>query len=494
MSKTTQSDAEAFGQMLRQYKPGSGSDRYARFVRHVLDLRTPEIQRQILEALAENRRVCAVAANGVGKSYIAAAGGIAALYTNADTTVNVTSGSYGQLDDTIWKPLKSIHRQSGLPGRTLDNTRELRSGLDDEWYLKCLSPRNPGDLEGRHNKRMIYIIEEADKPGITHNHIDSAESTLTDSDDRMLVIANPPADEGNVVSDLMDSEKWETLQFASWDSHNVNHPDDKIPGLVDETEIRENWEEWNGEAWPGLNAAIEQTAERTDLDTRWYRRRAGRVPPERADVWRPWSISDVEQAYQRTVRNTRETPDALGVDVADKVDTTKAVGLHGPTAVIEYDSQASLPQQQKDLLDMIQEWPPMDGRVDAIGRGAQLAQELESRFPDFEEFGNNEVATDDEYRHKWGHGLQLIGEWLRDGGSFDDRNLYEQLKVGARVIEFERNHLSSRGKVIEATSKEVLKDELGYSPDTLDALLMALYARETDATSSDKAQSMTWGY
>jgi len=387
------------------------------------------------------------------------------------------------------KPIKRLHRQSQLPGRTLDNTRELRTELDEEWYAKCLSPRHPGELEGRHNDRMIYVIEEADKPGIQHEHIDSAESTLTDEGDRMLVICNPPEDETNVVSDLLKSDKWHSITVPSWESRNVKvengtHDGPKIPGLVDLSELRENWEEWNGQEWPGLEEARHAHEERTDLDTRWYRRRAGITPPQGADKWRPWSIGDVERAYNRDVGHIRNTPEALGVDVADKVDTTKGVGLRGPKAIVEYDSQADLPTQQRELVEKIREWPKMDGHVDAIGRGAQLAQELETRFSGFREFGSNEVPTDDDYRTKWSHGLSLIGEWLRDGGSFDDTELYEQLKIGARVLEFNRNHLSSRGKVIEATSKEDLKAELGYSPDTLDALLMAIYARETDGSDS----------
>jgi len=307
----------------------------------------------------------------------------------------------------------------------------------------------------------------------------------------MLVIANPPTDETNVVSDLMDSDKWHTLTYPSWESHNVTHPDDRIEGLVDESEIRENWEDWNGEAWPGLEDAIQQTADRTDLDTRWYRRRAGRVPPEGSDAWRPWSIADVEAAWQRDVGRVRETPEVLGVDVADKSDTTKAIGLHDMKAVVEYQSQADLPQQERELSEKIRTWPGMDGYTDAIGRGAQLAQSLKERFG-FREFGNNEVAVDDNYRNRWAHGLQLIGEWLRDGGGFEDKRLYEQLKIGARVLEFERNHLSSRGKVIEATKKEALKDDLGYSPDELDSLLMAIYARETDPTDDKAAPTFSW--
>jgi hypothetical protein len=375
----------------------------------------------------------------------------------------------------------------------------LRTELDEEWYAKALSPQYPGDLEGRHNDRMLYIIEEADKPGITQEHIDSALSTLTDEQDRILVICNPPTDETNVVHELFNSDEWHSIQFSSWDSHDCKVDtgeieSDKIGGLADLSKIEHDWKEFNGEEWPGLEQvkawSIPESDEfRTDLDSRWYRRRAGIMPPDDSESWRPFSISDVEHAYERDVGRVRNTPMALGVDVADSSDRTKAFGLHDEKAELEYDAQKPIPQQQSDLLEKLRVWPKMDGRVDAIGSGRQLAQELSSRYPGFKEFGANEVPTDEEYRNKWAHGLGLIGEWLRSGGSFDDKDLYEELKVAARTIQFSRNHLSRRGDVIEATSKEAIKDSLGTSPDSLDALMLCIYARETsgEGGKSDKA-------
>jgi hypothetical protein len=484
----------------RKYKPGTGNNRYARFMEDWLGMQRTEVLDAIAKALDNHQQVLVLGANGVGKSYGAAGLGPTALYTNPNTVVPITAGTGGTLEDNIWKPIKSLWKNSELPGRYLDNKRELRTEFDDEWYLKCVSPKYPDDLEGDHNDNLIYIIEEADKPGVTYEHIDSVRSTVTDETDRIVVIANPPEDESNSVYELMQSDEWHTLQFASWDSHNVkvetgDIDGEKIGGLATLGKIKDDWKEYHDEPWPGLETvkawSNPESAEfRTDLHTKWYKRRAGIMPPEGAEKWRPFSVADVEAAYQRDVGNVRVTPEALGVDVADKVDTTKAVGLHGPKAVIEYDSQADLPTQQRELIEKIREWPDMDGRTDAIGRGAQIAQALTNRFPDFEEFGSNEVPVDDDYRTKWAHGLQLIGEWLRGNGSFEDGTLYEQLKVAARVVSFKRNSLKSRGKVIEATPKERLKDELGTSPDTFDALLMAIVARET--TNPENNVPLAW--
>lgn len=514
----TLTSAEKFARLLEQYRPGSGNNRYARFCEDVLGLDRTEVFDQIAQALDNNSQTLVIGGNGLGKSYGTSALAIAALYCNANTVVPVTAGNGDTVKNSIWKNVLSLWKNSDLPGDFNKSDRSIKTGFDAKWFLECHSPANAEDLEGDHNNNVIYIIEEAEKPGVTDQHIDSARSTLAE-DDPILVLCNPPVDESNVVHQLEQKDSWEVLRFPTWESRNslvdrglTDKP--KIGGLSGVGKMRGDWEEYHDEPWPGVDAAINVSSKyltengkptvraweaakenpdfRDDLHQKWYKRRVGITPPDGSEKWRPWSISDVEKAYKRDIGRVRNTPEALGIDVADKVDTTKAIGLHEQKAIVEYDSQADLPVQQNELIEKINNWPTMDGRVDAIGRGAQLAQELETRFPDFAEFGSNEVPVDDQYRSKWAHGLQLIGEWLRGGGSFEDGKLYEELKIGARVLEFNRNHLRSRGKVIEATPKEELKKRVGRSPDTTDALLMALYARETD--SSDGKASATWGW
>jgi hypothetical protein len=110
---------------------------------------------------------------------------------------------------------------------------------------------------------------------------------------------------------------------------------------------------------------------------------------------------------------------------------------------------------------------------------------LEERFPEVIRFGaGNEPVDTGAYYSCWEEGLDLLGDWLADGGSIDDRKLYEELLVVARAVEFEERHYASRGtEVLKATaSKADLKERLGRSPDRLDAAYMAIWARDSDVT------------
>lgn len=469
-----------------------GRDRYTNFAEDVLGLQLAATQKQILRALTEHERILVVSGNGVGKSYTAAIAMLAYLSTNLDSTVMGTSGSYSQFVDAAWRPLKSLHRSAkrrvGLPGQTLDGGQpELR--IDDEWFAKIVSPRDPGDLEGRHAEHILVVIEEADKAYITPEHFDSAGSSVTDKNDRMLAVANPPEDEGDVVYEKMHSERWHVIQFSSFDSHNVlvdagEIEGPKIPGLIDLETIEADWEAWNGEPWPGLEEARTAHERRDDLDVRWYRRRAGIIPPASATVHRPWTVADVEAAWERSPESTTTEPQSMAIDVARSGDRTVATGVHQNALEVYYEEQGTdhVTQEQR-LRDILDQYPSHPGAIDAVGEGSGLADRLCEAYPDMVRFKAGQTATEEtKYKDCWAEGLALLGEWLQAGGSIDHRRLREELLIAARVIEFEEHFYASHGEdgaeVLKATPKDKIKERLGRSPDYLDSAMMAAWARD----------------
>jgi hypothetical protein len=516
-------------QVFPRYAPSTGPDRYARFIHEVLGLQRTYVQDRILEALDQHKQTVVVAANGVGKSYIAAAGGIAALYCNPDTIVNVTAGNSGTLKTNIWKPARSLFRDSVLtsvlPGRTLDGSREIRTGLDDEWFFECVSPRYPDDLEGPHNDHVIYIVEEANKPGVTADHIEAVRSTATDGNDRALVISNPPKTESNVVHSLLQSDEWHTLQFGSWDTHNVRidrglSDGEKIGGLAATSKLVDDWNEYHSEPWPGLEQAIRWSDPwlgsgqsgavvpgdtdaipnddfRTDLDERWYRRRAGIMPPGDASVHRPLDPQLVDAAYDPDATPARHTPTALGIDVARSGDDTVAVGPHDDHLVVEYAEQGTdHTAQEQALAEHIRAWPALEIAVDAVGEGSGLADGLATRFGDVTRFKAGAEAVDGTtYDRRWGEALAAFADYLEAGGTISDRDLYEQAKVAARTVTWDERHIASRGRdgadVLSASPKDEVTERLGRSPDHFDAAIMATWIASTDPTVDDRATQAT---
>ncbi|KZX49288.1 hypothetical protein [Haloarcula sp. K1] len=479
-----------------------GRDRYVNFAEEVLDIRLTEQQRRLLRALAEHRRVIIMSGNGPGKSFGIAIAKVAFLVTNLNSTVLGTSGSYSQYVDAVWRPMKQLHAQLnarlpvdlGTPNDGGQPTLEI----EDDWFAKVVSPRDPGDLEGRHAESMLVIIEEADKAYITEEHFDSAGSSITDGNDRMVAICNPPEDEANPVYQRLESDRWHTIQFSSLEAHNVmvdagEIDAEKIPGVVGLEMVREDWEAWNDEPWPGLEEArrvSDPDSEdfREDLDARWYRRRAGVVPPAGARAHRPFTKSDVEAAWEREPEYYPAQPEAWSVDVARAGgDETVAGAVFGDMLELPYRSQGTEHVEQAErITQTFESYDDGPAAVDAVGEGSGLADMLAARFPEVIRFNaGGEPSDTKSFYDAWAEGLHLLGKWLQEGGCIDDRKLYEELLVAARTLEFEERHLASRGhsgsKVLKLTSKSELKKQLGHSPDRLDAAYMAVWARDAEA-------------
>ena len=519
-----------------QNKPSAGvytqgDDRYVRFAEDFLDLRLSDKQEDVLRAVAQNQRTLVWGGNGPGKSFIVAVLKLAFLFTNPDSIVLGTSGSYQQYEDTMWKPLTDLfgdaQKKYGLPGKAKGGNRPILD-IDDQWYAKIISPRDTGELEGRHGPDVLIVIDEADKKYVTKEHFDSAGSSLTDLNDKMVAICNPPKDESNVVAEKKDNPRWNVVELSAFDSHNalvdagkINEP--SIPGMTDLLTIASDWEAYNKRPWPlaeenypgewpgmpeiqnqlengqidrdkalqwiapGFDVAKEAHKRYDSLDERWYIRRAGVIPPMGAEEHRPIESEDVNDAWARqTPKGTTEKPRAVGIDVARSSDKTVMIGEHNWELRVHFsESGANHEQQKKDVVEGtamtpgLKDWRDPDVAVDR-GYAPGFHDYIADHVPNVAGFQNGTKPIEGtRWYDKWAEGLFHLGQWLDQGGVINDIDLREELMVASRVVSFSERTLNSRGssgaEVYEATSKEKIKEELGHSPDYLDAALMAIW-------------------
>lgn len=524
-----------------------GDDRYARFAEDFLDLQLSAKQKSILRTIATNQRTLIWGGNGPGKSFVIAVLKIGFLLTNPDSIVLGTSGSYQQYEDTMWKPLDKMFSAAketyGLPGRVLGgNQPALR--IDKEWYAKIVSPKDPGELEGRHGPDVLIVIDEADKKYVTEEHFDSAGSSITDLKDKMVAICNPPKDEANVVAMKRDDPRWEVVDVSAFDSHNaqvdggkINEP--LIPGMTDLITIASDWEAWNKRSWPlaeetyphgdwpgmpemenrledgvitrdelvgylapGYNVAKEAHRRWDTLDERWYIRRAGIMPPQGASAHRPIQPRHVTGAWDRStpVMATNE-PRTVAIDVARSGDNTVMAGEHTGELRIHYSEQgANHESQKRDVVKGtattpgLKAWDEPDVAVDK-GYAPGFHDFISDRVPNVIDFQNGTKPVEKtRWYDKWAEALFHFGQWLEEGGVINDRKLREEAMVASRVVTYEERTLNSRGKngaeVYQATSKADIKEELGRSPDHLDAALMAIWRLRVDPTPTK--MNSTW--
>jgi hypothetical protein len=517
------------------------------FAEDFLDLRLSEEQKLVLRTVADNQRTLVWGANGPGKSFVTAVLKLGFLFTNPDSIALGTSGSFQQYEDTMWRPLTDMYSHSkekyGLPGTDKGGNRPILE-IDDEWYAKIVSPRDTGELEGRHGSDVLVIIDEADKKYVTDEHFDSAGSSITDLNDKMVAVCNPPKDESNVVAQKRDDPRWNVVTLSAFDSHNARVDaglinEDRIEGMTDLITIASDWEAWNNRPWPlaeqeyphgdwpgmpeiesklnsgvldrsdvtdwlapGYNVAKEAHRRWDSLDQRWYVRRAGVIPPEGAAEHRPIETENVKGAWQRSnPAMTTHSPRSVGIDVARSGDKTVMFGEHDGVLEKHYSERGANHQEQRqDIVEGtattpgLKEWAEPDVAVDK-GYAPGFHDYVNERVPNVVDFQNGTVPTEPtRWYDKWAESLYHFGQWLDSGGVINDPELREEAMVAARVIKFTTRTLNSRGEngaeVFEATSKEKIKEELGHSPDHLDAALMAIWRVRTDPAPS--SVSSTW--
>lgn len=467
-----------------------------------LGLRLGPKQREICRSVVNHEQTAVVGANGTGKTYITAAITLVWQTVRYPAITFGTSGTGKKLYRTLCRPIDKLHTTAleghGLPGEF--KQQPPRIDYDDpEHYFEASSPQDTGELEGAHNAFTLAIIEETDKDDVTAETVDAMRSLIPDWEyGRMLAVGNPPHDESNCFADLIDDRSgWHVIHISSFDSWNVlvetgAAEGPTIDGMATLSTLEKDWADYHDEDWPGIEQAQawsdpDSPAFRDDLEERWYRRRAGIMPPGDASVHRPLHPSTVEAAYDPGATPQRETPTALGVDVARSSDDTVAVGPHDEHLVVEYEQQGTdHTEQEQELAERIRPCPPLDIAVDAVGEGSGLADGLNNRFGDVTRFKNQATAVrETEYDDRWSESLALFADFLEAGGVIANQDLYEQAKVAARTVTWDTQFIGSRGEdgaeVLSATPKDEVKDRLGRSPDHLDAALMAVWVDRTDA-------------
>lgn len=494
-----------------------------------LGVRLTRVQREIIVTALSNPRTVVVSGNGVGKSWGLAVLIVAFMFTRSSPNVLATSGTYPKLRRTLCKPVQDLHENDHtlLPGRYKHSPPRIEVDGRPDVFFEAASPSDPGELEGVHSANVLGVIEEADKDAVDEEVIDSMTSIVTDERDHLVVIANPPDDETDLVSQLMDDPTWKTLRYTAFDSHNVEveldrieyvekadptasdrtTPNGKVDGLVSLSQIKDDWESWNNEPWPGVDEA-RASAEREDLDERWHRRRLGAIPPSGGMRHRPFKIDHVNESFFDTNRYV-ETRLPTGAQKRDGPFDARRIplGLALDVARKGGDRNVMAGRFRKDELDILDKWTDLDHEqakhrvldnlppswtvrfaVDATGEGSGLADALQTGYPRLVRYNAGSKAIDERrYKDCWTESLALMGDFLKGDGWYRSRRLRDELAVAARVVEYDETYIKSRDcDVLAATPKSDIKDELGRSPDYLDAACQAIWAAEAGSTGSSR--------
>src|SRR5581483_11508696 len=186
----------------------------ARFAREVLGSRWWQAQEEIAALVAGHRRVAVKAANGVGKTYLAADLTLWFLYCHRPSIVLTTAPTWRQVESLLWEEIRRRHNTVNVaaevePARPKleGSLMQTRLKIADGHFAMGLSTDEPVRFQGFHAENLLVVLDEA--CGVPEEIWDAVEGVCVGGNNRVLAISNPLSPTGRFYS-LFQSPRWQT--------------------------------------------------------------------------------------------------------------------------------------------------------------------------------------------------------------------------------------------------------------------------------------------
>lgn len=418
------------------------------FVRCVLGAQPTPYQAEILNALVKYRRVAVRGPHGLGKTTLAAWAVLwfAASFDNAK--IPTTASAWRQLTKFLWPEIhKWARRADRRRCRKIELlTLSLRSGESCEAF--AVASDNPAMIEGAHASNLLYVFDEA--KAIPDPIWDAAEGAFATGNCYALAISTP----GDRSGRFYDIHR-RARGFEEWWTRHVT-----LDEAIAAGRISRDWAEARRVQW-GENSPVYQA------------RVLGEFPEQGEDTL--ISLAWIEAARERELAISDTEIWIGGLDVARYGSDDSVLVWRRGNAVLEmhvWHGCSTMEIAGRAHLET-QNHPGARLYVDTIGVGAGVYDRLRELGVNAIPVNVSENAIDAE------HFVNVRAERFWDlrrrfqNGEIDlsrlPRDAYDRLCGELTALSFS---YSSRGQVkIEA--KEKMRERLGHSPDSADALMLA---------------------
>jgi hypothetical protein len=304
------------------------------WARDILNHHIWSIQRRILLALKQHRKVAVRSCHGAGKSFIA---GVACghwIDTNPPgQAFIVTSAPTGpQVRAILWREIGRVHSRGKLPGRV--NQTEWFIPVDDREELvgfgRKPSDYSPDAFQGIHAPKVLVLFDEAN--GIPEVLWDAADSLTANDDSRMLVIGNPDDPASYFATICKPNTGWHVIEISAFATPNFTGeevPVDVGKQLIGHLYVEEKRKKWASNwRWTDDKTRCVPPEGMSDTDTHpyWQSKVLGRFPAIPED---PGLIPEhwIQAAKERKL--SAVGTHNIGVDVGGGGDSSCGCGRKG---------------------------------------------------------------------------------------------------------------------------------------------------------------------
>lgn len=439
------------------------ADDPAGFLRDVLRCQPWAKQVEMAERVRDHSRTVVVTANGLGKDWMTARLALWWIFARRGFVV-LTGPTERQVKQILMRELRRAFAQAPeLPGELF--ALELR--VADDCGLIAFTSDNADRLTGFHHPRLLICMTEGQ--GVDDEAYEAALACATSPENRLFVYGNPTRPTGAFYR-AAQNESWSVLTIRADEHPNVVSGRQEIPGAVSREWIQMMREEY------GESSSI------------YAARVLAKFPEDAIEglVRRAWLRAAFERHERGTLADAAmQQRLVLAVDVARfGTDATVVAFVRGPVVekLVSWYG-ASITDTADRIIDMadaatVQNPPPKFPHmgappkivVDEPGLGGGLIDVLRQRGRPVIAFNGAERPKDaGRFLNARAETHWRIRELLERGEVAlpQDDNLEEE----ALAVQWQ---LTLGGGKVQILSKDLIRAELGRSPDRLDAVVMGL--------------------
>ena len=440
------------------------------FLEDMLDMDCDDWQGLVASDVANYPKVAVKSGQGVGKTALEAGLIIWFLVCRPYSKVIATATTMQQLYDVLWAEISKWLNSSKVKALlTWTKTKVYMNGDSERWFATAKTATKPENMQGFHEEHMMIVVDEAS--GVVDPIMEAILGTLTGEDNKLLLMGNPNRIDGTFYDAFnKDRDKFRTHTVSSRSSKRTSK--DNIAML---------------ESKYGVDSDVVRV--RVD----------GNFPKGALDSF--ISLETVELALGSKISQEEVTASKVlhvGCDVARFGDDKTVISPRISTKVFPFrkfvkkstmETAGNVLRCCKEYMNLYPNITQCIIKVDDSGVGGGVTDRLkevvrEEGLPyQVIPVNNGDAATDDYYFNLggqiWGHIKELLE--VNFSNNMQGKETQIELPNDPEMIKqlsVRKYHMTSKGKIQLESKKEMKERGLG-SPDTADALSLALYDPNT---------------
>lgn len=467
------------------------------WVRDVMGEHAWSMQADIMRAVAAEPLVAVQSCHGSGKSHLASRVVLWFLATRplGETFVVTTAPSSAQVRAILWRYIRQGHEKADLPGK-VHQTAEWKIDGELIAYGRKPADYSQSAFQGIHARHLLVVLDEAG--GIPKALWDAADSLATGRDSHLLAIGNPDDNSSHFAKVCQTEPGWRVFKISAYDTPNLTGEIETVPEHLREVMrdvlVTKAWVEDKVRRWGRHNPlfiakVLGEFADSEDglIPLSWVR-----AAHHRWHAWNDANEARKERGHGPVEPHGRRL---YGVDVARYGTDQTAIATRQGHIVIKIEKWPKLDTTQTTGLVQarVRSHPQSMPVVDVNGVGAGVVDQLRRAGIQVAAFNASKATKRRDSTGEWKFPNLRSASWynlreLLDPAMDAELALPEDDDLTADLVT--PKYEPRAGGILVVESKDQIKERLGRSPDSGDAVAMVCWADTPERESElDEAEA-----